>query len=149
LAVKVLKGIALAVAAVGLCAMSVAMVAISVNGDEPPTTGADDHGPLRPGARISVKTEAGTEAEVLIRSVHGGATAPEIAVTVTGAGDRALQPNAWTFQLDDGNEIAANVTPANDDLVLRPAGDIPAGRVPRFLRFDPDDSRGDMYFEFQ
>lgn len=148
-ALKLLKGLALVVAAIGLSATSVMMVAVSVGGDEPPTAGADDHGPLRPGARITVKTEAGMEAEVLVRSVHGGATAPEVAVTVKGAGARALQPNAWTFKLDDGNEMAASVTPANGELVLRPAGAIPAGRVARSLRFDPDDSRGDMYFEFQ
>ncbi len=146
---KLLKAVAFLVAAAGLSAMSVAMVVISLGGDEPPTAGGDDHGPLRPAARLNVKTEAGTEAEVLIRSVHGGATSPEVTVTVKGAEVRALQPDAWTFQLDDGNEMAALITHSDGELILRPAADIPAGRTPRFLRFDPDLSRGDMYFEFQ
>jgi hypothetical protein len=142
-------GFVMVVAAIGLIAMAIALRGFAVNSSARVDPGSDVHAPLRPAAKIDLTTEAGRQFVITVYSVEGGLTDPT--VTVRGGDARARDEGAWTLLLDDGSQVGMTAVPGErpDETQLRLSQPLPEGRGARFLHFDPDNSHGDMYFDFQ
>lgn len=130
----------------------VAIVAVSVLGalvsrqrNESGGAGGDVHRPLSTGAVAEVDTKSGRKVAVVIEALTWD-QGPVLDVKVEGV---AVAPGAFTFVLEDGTVLELEATRNADGTVhLRFPGILQGHRV-RFVHFDPDDSRGDIYFDVE
>ncbi|MBI5949372.1 MAG: hypothetical protein HY875_14635 [Chloroflexi bacterium] len=126
--------------------VSVLGVIVSRQRNENAGAGQDVHAPLAAGTVAEADTESGRKIAVVIQSLAWEA-GPVLDVKVEGV---AVEPGAWTFVLQDGTVLQAEATRNTDGTVhLRLPASAPATSTVRSIHFNPDSSRGDVYFDVQ
>jgi hypothetical protein len=114
--------------------------------------GTDIHAPLKAGATASLTTEAGAQAKVRILAVTEDATSIRILVRTTGLDPQAASPETWRMYLANNTRdpvlVEQQLETATQDpefwLTWRRSSPSPE---PLYLHFNPDSSRGDIYFD--
>ncbi len=109
-------------------------------------SGVDLHAPLRQGATLGGRTEAGQQVSVTILSLTW-AQGPVLQVRLTGLKGDKLPATPWTFVLTNNEVLALTSEGSLDRLTVRFDGSLPAGSQVRFVHFNPDESHGDLYFD--
>jgi len=144
------RAVKIAIGVFVLFAVVVALAgAINVfGGDSGGSSGGDVHGRLTQSATVGTRTEAGQDISATILSMTW-VQGPVLEVRVDGADPSKLPAEPWTFVLDGGQVLALTTQGTLDRLSVRLDGSLPSGSKVRFVRFNPDDSHGDLFFDVQ
>ena len=145
-AVKIVIGIAFALAL--LMAVAGLVNVFFRGGDNGGNPGNDVHIGLMQSAFLATTTEAGQDVSATISSMTWG-QGPVLEVRVKGADPAKLPAEPWTFVLENGQVLALTTEGTLEKLTVKLEGSLPGGSKVRFVHFNPDDSRGDLYFDVQ
>ena len=117
-------------------------------GDNGGGIGNDAHAPLKPGTSLTLTTEAGLQATAQITNLSATAGDFRLETKVKGT-----TGGAWFLYLTDNTRVpmqgSDNIGNTDGWVVRGYTATVPTGATVQFVQFNPDDSRGHMYFDVQ
>lgn len=140
--VYLVLGLVALVAIAGLAGLGAGLA----GGGSASSTGTDVHARLTPGGTATATTEAGHTVRVDIVALTW-AQGPVVTARVSGIDPDQAAGRWYLYLQDDTRRALQGVVTYDGTIRAALEGSLPAGSSVRFVHFDPDDSRGDIYFD--